>query len=123
MGTVLTVDDSEPVRKLVGMVLRNAGYTVTTACNGAEAMLRMQEQRFDLIVTDINMPVMSGAQLIEQVQQTHPELPILVLTTEDQQRQNRSGNVSGASGWVLKPFQPTQFTDLVHRLLHRANLA
>lgn len=118
MGKVLTVDDSEPMRKLVGMVLGSAGHQVTTACNGAEALLRMNEQNFDLLVTDINMPILSGAQLIEQVRKNNLELPILVLTTENQHEMNQAGKAIGANGWVKKPFQPNQFTDMVKRLLH-----
>jgi len=118
MGNVLTVDDSEPMRKLVGMVLANDGHQVTTACNGAEALLRMNEQQFDLMVTDINMPVLSGAQLIAQVRENNIDLPILVLTTENQKSMFAAGKAIGANGWVQKPFQPKQFSDMVRRLLH-----
>lgn len=118
MGRVLTVDDSEPMRKLVGMVLASDGHQVTTACNGAEALLHMNEQNFDLLVTDINMPVLSGSQLIAQVRQKNQDLPILVLTTENQQNMQHAGKALGANGWVQKPFQPKQFTDMVRRLLH-----
>lgn len=117
MGKVLTVDDSEPMRKLVGMVLGSIGHQVTTACNGAEALLRMNEQNFDLLVTDINMPVLSGTQLIEQIRKMNQDLPILVLTTENQHEMQQAGKAIGANGWVKKPFQPNQYAEMVRRLL------
>jgi two-component system, chemotaxis family, chemotaxis protein CheY len=118
MSKILTVDDSEPMRKLMRFVLGAAGHHVTTASNGAEALSYIQTDSFDLVVTDINMPIMDGTQLISQIRQNDPDLPILVLTTEREQQLHAEGKAMGASGWVQKPFQPQQFNDMVHRLLN-----
>lgn len=118
MSKILAVDDSEPMRKLVRFVLGAEGHEVTTASNGAEALAYMQSDSFDLVVTDVNMPIMDGAELISQIRENHSELPILVLTTEREQQLHREGRAIGASGWVQKPFQPQIFKDMVSRLLN-----
>lgn len=117
MGKVLCVDDSEPMRKLVSLVLAVAGHQVTVACCGTEALQKLREQKFDLLVSDVNMPGMSGLELIAFARQICPEMPILVLTTENQERMNSFGPAHSADGWVQKPFQPRLFGELVSRLI------
>lgn len=114
---VLAVDDSEPVRKLVSLVLKAAGYEVTTASNGAEALQKFQQDYYDLVVTDMNMPVMHGLELIRSIRETNGDVPILALTSESETEIRRRGSEAGANGWVLKPFQPVQFIDLVAQVI------
>ena len=114
---VLAVDDSEPVRKLVSLVLKSAGYEVITASDGAEALEKFQKDYYDLIVTDMNMPVMHGLELIRSIRQTNEEVPILALTSESEAEIRRRGSEAGANGWVVKPFKPVQFVDLVGQVI------
>ncbi len=117
MGKVLAVDDSEPMRKMVGMVLGGAGYEVTLASNGADALDKLKQGDYDLLVTDINMPIMHGIDLIQHARQLDAELPILALTTEGQEAMRRRGQDAGANGWVLKPFKPVQFLDVIRQIV------
>jgi len=113
----MCVDDSEPIRKLVALVLRVAGHHVTEIADGAEALRQLQVAKYDLLITDVNMPGMSGLELIREARKIYPEIPILVLTTECQQRMTAFGPSESADGWVQKPFEPRPFTELVGRLL------
>lgn len=117
MGKVLAVDDSEPMRKMVGLVLGSAGYEVTLAKNGADALEMLKGGDFDLLVTDINMPVMHGVELIQHARRLDAELPILALTTEGQESMRQRGQDAGANGWVLKPFKPMQFLDVIRQIV------
>lgn len=113
----LAVDDSEPMRKLVSYVLRTAGFEVTIASDGAEALENFQQQDYDLVVTDMNMPRMGGLELIRQIRQQDSETPILALTSEFEPQIRRAGADAGANGWVVKPFNAKQFVDLVHQMV------
>ncbi|AFM14489.1 response regulator [Turneriella parva] len=117
MGKVLAVDDSEPMRKMVGLVLGSAGFEVTLAQNGADALEKLRAEDFDLLVTDINMPVMHGIDLIQHARRLHEELPILALTTEGQEAMRKRGQDAGANGWVQKPFKPVQFLEVIRQLV------
>ncbi len=114
---VLAVDDSEPMRKLVSLVLKAAGYDVTTASDGTEALEKFRIHDFDLVVTDMNMPKMHGLDLIRSIRETDMEVPILALTTESEENIRQRGSQAGANGWVLKPFQATPFVDLVTQVI------
>lgn len=114
---VLAVDDSEPVRKLVSIVLKNAGYEVTTASNGAEALQKLEQDYYHLVVTDMNMPVMHGLELIRNIRKANDEIPIIALTSESESEIRRRGTEAGANGWVVKPFKPMQFVDLVAQVI------
>lgn len=113
----LAVDDSEPMRKLVSYVLRTAGFEVTIASDGAEALENFQQDNFDLVVTDMNMPRMGGLELIRQIRQNDTETPILALTSEFEPQIRKAGADAGANGWVVKPFNAKQFVDLVHQMV------
>lgn len=114
---VLAVDDSEPVRKLVSLVLKTAGYDVTTASDGADSLEKFKKDYYDLVVTDMNMPVMHGLELIRSIRETNGHVPILALTSESETEIRRRGTAAGANGWVVKPFQPVQFIDLVAQVI------
>ncbi len=109
---ILIVDDSPTMRLSVSFCLRNAGYRVTEASDGKEALQKLQfmenkGQSPALIITDINMPEMDGITLISKVKETELKfLPILVLTTEAEESMIEKGRAAGISGWLLKPFQP-----------------
>jgi two-component system chemotaxis response regulator CheY len=120
---ILFVDDSPTMRSSVSFCLRNAGYRVTEAVDGKDALQELQSMKdkgesLSLIITDINMPQMDGITLISEVKETEFKfIPILVLTTEADQSVIEEGRAAGASGWVLKPFQPEQLLWAVKKVV------
>ena len=116
MAHILAVDDSEPIRKLVTTVLISSGHTLELACDGIEALERFARNRFDLVVTDINMPRMAGIELVRQIRSINADVPILALTTESDQQMREQGRLAGVDGWIVKPFKPSQFLDIVRQV-------
>jgi two-component system chemotaxis response regulator CheY len=116
--TVLIVDDSATMRAMVSDVLRTGGYSVLAAIHGADALKRAEGQSVQLVITDFNMPVMGGIELIEKLR-AKPAFrftPILVLTTETEDTLKNRGKAAGATGWVTKPFDPARLIQVVNRL-------
>lgn len=116
MAHILAVDDSEPIRKMLNVVLANSGHTLELAVDGVEALDIFSRNRFDLVVTDINMPRMTGIELIRQIRILNSEIPILALTTESDQQMRDRGKIAGADGWIVKPFRPAQFLDIIRQI-------
>jgi two-component system chemotaxis response regulator CheY len=120
---ILFVDDSPTMRASVSFCLRNAGYRVTEAADGKDALQKLQSiedkgQSLALIITDINMPEMDGITFISKVKKTRLKfLPILVLTTEAGESMIEKGRVVGVSGWLLKPFQSEQLLWAVKKVV------
>ncbi|MBW2351324.1 MAG: response regulator [Deltaproteobacteria bacterium] len=120
---ILLVDDSPTIRSSVSLCLQNEGYRVTEAKDGKDALQKLQflkdkDQSLALIITDINMPEMDGITFISKVKETELKfLPILVLTTEAEEFMIEKGRVAGASGWLLKPFQPEQLLWAIKKIV------
>ena len=118
--TVLVVDDSPTMRQMVAFTLSNAGFTVVEAGNGKEAMGKIGGgTKPDLVVTDLNMPEMDGITLIQEIRK-NPALkfmPILMLTTESSDDKKEAGQAAGATGWVVKPFNPEQMLKVIQKVL------
>lgn len=120
---ILFVDDSPTMRASVTFCLRNAGYLVTEAENGLDALDKLQQmwdggQPPALILTDVNMPEMDGITFIAKVKKGPSRfVPVLVLTTEGEKAMIERGRSAGASGWLLKPFQPEQLLWAVKKLV------
>jgi len=117
--TALIVDDSLTFRQMVAMTLTDASFTVVEACNGQEALDKLKTHRVDIIITDINMPVMDGIAFVRNARDL-PQLrktPILMLTTESQPEMKQRGKAAGATGWIVKPFKATQLIQVVTDLL------
>ena len=116
--TILTVDDSSSVRQVVAFTLRSADYTVAEASHGEEALTRLQTP-LHLVITDLNMPVMDGIELIRRVRAGGPNryVPIIVLTTESQEVKKQEARAAGATGWIVKPFRPEQLLTVVKKVL------
>jgi two-component system, chemotaxis family, chemotaxis protein CheY len=119
MRRILTVDDSASVRQMVGFTLRKAGYEVVEAVDGKDGLGKVGGGKFDLIVTDLNMPNMDGIQLIAAVRKLpgYAFIPILMLTTESQAEKKDAGRKAGATGWIVKPFDADQLIAVVQKLV------
>lgn len=116
--TILAVDDSRTIREMLGHTLRQAGYQVITAEDGVHGLEVLQTERPDVIVTDINMPRMDGFGFIEAVRAEGPSkaTPILVLTTESEPEKKARARAAGATGWIVKPFDPVKLIDAIRRV-------
>jgi two-component system chemotaxis response regulator CheY len=117
--TILTVDDSTSIRQMVGFTLKQAGYTVLEADDGVKGLEVAKGNKVDLIITDLNMPNMNGMDLIRSLRQemTYKFTPILMLTTESDDSKKMEGKQAGATGWIVKPFNPEQLLKVVSKVL------
>lgn len=115
MKTILHVDDSETMRQMIRMCL-GAKYKVMFANNGQEACEVFEKEKIDLIITDINMPVMNGIELIKNIRLTNKEICIMTLTTESDDDIRTKGYNAGANGWICKPFKPTTLVEIVNKI-------
>lgn len=116
---ILLVDDSVSMREMVGFTLKGAGYAVSQAEDGVEALKFAQGNTVDLVITDINMPNMDGITLIKELRglPAYKFIPILTLTTENSAEKKQLGKIAGATGWIVKPFDPDHLLSTVKRVL------
>lgn len=117
---VLTVDDSRTILAMLHHTLSNAGFDVLQAEDGQKGLDMLKSEAVDVIITDINMPVMDGIEFIKQVRATgqHNSLPILILTTETSQDKRDQGRAAGGTGWIVKPFDPDKLISVIHKVVH-----
>ena len=116
---ILLVDDSASVRQVAGIALRRAGYETVEAENGQLALGKLDEGKLNLIISDVNMPVMNGIEFLKAVKQ-HPTCkftPVIMLTTEAGDDMKAQGKAAGAKAWIVKPFQPQTLIDAVSKLV------
>jgi two-component system, chemotaxis family, chemotaxis protein CheY len=119
MPVILTVDDSPSMRKMVSFTLVGAGYQVVEAVDGVDAFEKAQLQPFDLVLTDQNMPRMDGLGLTRKLRE-HPHfktVPILMLTTESSDLMKQAGRAAGATGWLVKPFDPHRLIEVIKKVI------
>lgn len=116
---VMTVDDSKTMRDLVAFTLRGAGFDVCEAEDGRKALAALQSAPVDVVITDLNMPHMDGVTLIRALRglPQYRATPILMLTTEFDAAKKAEGKSAGATGWLVKPFDPQKLIDVVNRVL------
>ena len=115
----LVVDDSVTIRQMVSFTLKQAGFTVVEASDGQDALERLESNRVDLIITDLNMPRLDGIGFIKKLR-TRPAsryTPVLMLTTESQDSKKQEGRAAGATGWIVKPFQPDRLLQVIGKVL------
>ena len=119
MARILAVDDSNSIRQMVSFCLQSAGHDVTQAEDGQAALDIAKGDTFDLVLTDINMPRMDGLQLIRELRAlpSFKFTPILTLTTEAGGDKKAEGKAAGATGWIVKPFQPDQLLGVIKKVL------
>ena len=120
-ASILTVDDSASIRVTIKIALTGAGYTVAEAENGADGIAKANAGNFDLIITDLNMPVMDGLTMIEELRKmpAHAGVPIIFLTTESDEGMKQRAKAAGATGWLTKPFNPEQLVKIARKVLGR----
>jgi len=118
MTTVLAVDDSATMRQMLASTLTQAGYRVIEASDGADALERLRGERVDIVLTDHNMPRMDGLALTRalRAQPQTSGLPVLVLTTEAGDELKQLGRAAGATGWLLKPFDPVRLVEVLRKV-------
>jgi two-component system chemotaxis response regulator CheY len=117
--TIMIVDDSASVRQVVSITLKGAGYNVVEACDGKDALKRLDNTQIDLFISDVNMPEMDGITLLKLLK-TRPDTkftPVIMLTTETEAAKKEQGRAGGAKAWVVKPFQPSQMLAAVSKLI------
>ncbi|MBK1722870.1 response regulator [Thiocystis violacea] len=117
--TILTVDDSPSIRQMVSFTLKDAGYSVSEAVDGQDGLDKARSGSFNLIFTDQNMPRMDGLTLIKQLRAMpqYKTTPILMLTTESSDAMKSQGRAAGATGWLVKPFDPQKLMDVVRKVI------
>ncbi len=119
MAHILAVDDSASMRQMVAFTLQGAGYEVTEAEDGQAALDIAQSKKFDAVVADVNMPRMDGITLIKSLRglADYKFTPLLMLTTEAGMDKKQEGKAAGATGWIVKPFEPDQLVATLQRVL------
>jgi len=118
-GVILAVDDSASMRQMVRYTLENAGYEVVQAADGVEALDYARGSGVDLVLTDVNMPNMDGITLCKELRglSHYKGVPILMLTTESATETKTRGKQAGATGWIVKPFNPDQLLATIAKVL------
>lgn len=117
--TILAVDDSTSIRQMVAFTLKGAGYEVTEAQDGEDGLNKAKSKAFNLVLTDQNMPKMDGITLIKSLRAMpqYKSVPILVLTTEAGDTMKTQGKAAGATGWLVKPFDPQKLMEVVKKVI------
>jgi two-component system chemotaxis response regulator CheY len=116
---ILAVDDSASMRQMVLLTLKGAGYEVVQACDGMQALEMARNGAVDLVLTDVHMPLMDGITLVRELRSLpdYKFVPMLVLTTESSQERKMEGKRAGATGWIVKPFDPPQLLATIARVI------
>ncbi|MGH8210857.1 MAG: response regulator [Steroidobacteraceae bacterium] len=119
MARILAVDDSAAMRQMVGITLTGAGHQVEQAIDGCQALEIAEKRKFDLVITDVNMPNMDGITLVRELRNraSYKYVPLLVLTTEATTERKQQGKAAGATGWLVKPFNPERLLATVAKVL------
>lgn len=119
MAMILAVDDSASMRQMVSFTLKGAGHEVIEAGDGVIALKTAKTKKVDLVLTDVNMPNMDGVTLVRELRAlpTYKFTPILMLTTESGDNKKQEGKTAGATGWLVKPFNPEQLLATIKKVL------
>lgn len=117
--SILAVDDSASMRQMVSFTLRSSGFDVIEAVDGQDALEKIADRHVDLVLTDQNMPRMDGLTLIRELRERERfrRVPILMLTTESSPEMKQAGRAAGATGWMVKPFDPARLLEVIGKVL------
>jgi two-component system chemotaxis response regulator CheY len=117
--TILVVDDSASIRQMVAFTVKSSGYEVVEAVDGMDGLEKARSRSFNLILTDQNMPRMDGLTLVKSLRALpqYKTVPILMLTTESSDAMKAQGKAAGATGWLVKPFDPQKLIEVVKKVI------
>ncbi len=117
--TILAVDDSASIRQMVAFTLKSSGYEVIEAVDGMDGLEKAKSKTFNLILSDQNMPRMDGLTMIKTLRgmPQYKAVPILMLTTESSDAMKQQGRAAGATGWLVKPFDPQKLIEIVKKVI------
>ena len=117
--TILAIDDSASIRQMVAFTLKSSAYEVVDAVDGMDGLDKAKAKTFDLVLTDQNMPRMDGITLIKSLRgmPQYKTVPILMLTTESSDAMKQQGRAAGATGWLVKPFDPQKLIEVVKKVI------
>ncbi len=115
----MVVDDAKSMRGLIAMTLQSAGYNVIEACDGQDALQKIEGEKVNMVISDLNMPNMNGIEMIKQLKQNpkYKFLPIVMLTTESEDAKKKEGQAAGAKAWMVKPFKPDTVLKVVGKII------
>lgn len=118
--SILTVDDSNSMRQMLAFILKGAGYDVVQATSSNEALGFASSQSFDMVLTDHNMPDGDGLALVSALRAlpAYAQTPIIMLTTESSEEMKSKGRAAGATGWMVKPFDPNRLLEVVRKFVN-----
>jgi two-component system chemotaxis response regulator CheY len=118
--SILTVDDSTSMRQMLAFILKGAGYQVVQASSSEEALSHAASQSFDMVLTDQNMPGGDGLELVCALRAlpAYGDTPIIMLTTESSEEMKNKGRAAGATGWMVKPFDPNRLLEVVRKFVN-----
>lgn len=119
MRSILAVDDSPSMRKMVSFTLTGAGFRVVEAIDGVDALEKANSETVDLVLVDQNMPRLDGIGLTRKLRENprFKNMPILILTTESSDQMKQAGKAAGATGWLVKPFDPNRLVEVIQKVL------
>jgi len=119
MSKILVVDDSNSIRDMVSFTLKSAGYVTTEARDGQDGLAKAKSNSFDLVISDVNMPIMDGITLCTELRKlpSFKFTPVLMLTTESSIDMKMRGKAAGATGWLVKPFNPEKLLATIKRVI------
>ena len=119
MRSILAVDDSPSMRKMVSFTLSGAGFRVVEAIDGVDALEKAQKEQVDLVLVDQNMPRLDGIGLTRKLREDprYQNTPILILTTESSDQMKQAGRDAGATGWLVKPFNPHRLIEIIQKVI------
>ena len=119
MQSILAVDDSPSMRKMVSFTLTSAGYNVVEAVDGEDAYEKAQTHAINLVLADQNMPRLDGLGLTRKLREDpkFKTIPILILTTESSDLMKQAGRSAGATGWLVKPFDPARLIEVIQKVI------
>lgn len=117
--SILVVEDNTPTRLILNSILRNAGYQVTVACDGLDGIAKLDQQSFDLVISDLQMPNMDGLTFARELRkrEAHARTPFIMLTAQTGEKIKRQGEEVDVHIWVMKPLDPDALVDTVNTLL------
>jgi len=117
--TIMIIDDSMSLRQVVGIALAGAGYEVLEACDGRDALGKLDGRKVHLMICDVNMPNLDGIGFLKAVRElpAYRFTPVIMLTTEAGEDRKKEGQAAGARAWVVKPFKPEQLLLAVAKLI------